>query len=314
MKNLLIKWILVVIVLSFGTDSFAQFAVAGLKGSKGEYCMTKLTEDDYKKLKKCITYFVCPQTLLKEREELQILLDEAWDYTDIVVIGNDEVKEYIKKKNSAFIDISILTNPTIQEIYMELAIVGEKRVRYARFNLNFNCKMAQVIKKDGTTELFKYFDTEADILNLKPGIIANYLKMIATKLNEKEFVDCQAKIKNAEELKNLEKDTLFITDNAKIKFLATAFKFGCETDEEVDVEKLMKRYPFPYQFVTFEELSNKIINGDEFYYAICLKTQDNLNHVSVYKSKTGECVYNSFSVGAQFVNGDFEKIAKLVKK
>lgn len=302
-------------VFCFGANTYGQFAVAGAKKSKSEFCFPKLKQVDYENLKKCITYFVCPEQLLIDRGSLQILLDKSWDYTEIVVIGNNELKDYIGKENAAFFDINILSSSiTIQDIYMELATLGEKGVRYARFNLNFNCKMQDIFKKQGSDDLFAYFNSEADILNLKPGIIANYLKLINTKLEDQEFIDCQSKIENVSELKKLGKDTLYITDNAKTKYLSKALKFGCETDLENDAEKLMDRYPFVYKIISFDELSDKIIKGDEFYYTLCIKSQDNVKHISVFKSITGECVYNSVSTGAQFRNDDFGKIARLVER
>lgn len=317
MQPFISKFLTVCLLVISCNFSYAQFGVAGEKKSRSEYCFPfKLEENDYKKLKKCTTYFVCPKNLLKDEEELQKVLDEAWDYTEIKVIGQDDVKDYISKKNSAFFNVGLLISTvSIQEIYMELSCgADDNKIRFARFNLNFDCKMQEIFKKQGSDELFNYINAESEIINLKPGIIANYLRLIETKLKAMEFVDCQSKISNKDELKDLENDTLYITDNVKTKFLLTAFKFGCETDEEYDIEKIMAKYPHPYKLISFDELSDKIINGDDFYYTICLKSQDNIKHVSIFKSKSGECIYNNTSQGAQFKVDDFDKIAKLISK
>jgi len=311
MKNTFLKLFTIGLFLISGNFSFGQFGVAGDKKSKSEYCFFKLDENDYKKLKKCKAYFVCPINLSKEKEELQKALSEVWDYTEIEVIDYDELKKYINKKNIALFNIGALVSISIQEIYINLSCDG---ISFARFNLNFDCKMQEIFKKKGSDELFNYLYTESEIINLKPGIIANYLKMIQSKLKDKEFVDCQSKIADETEIKNLENDTLYITDNAKMKFLLTALKYGCETEENYEEEKIMAKYHYPYKLISFDELSEKILDGQNFHYAICLKSQDNVKHISIFKSKSGDCIYNNTTQGAQFKPEDFDKIAKLINK
>lgn len=301
----------------------AQFGVNGPKRGTEMYCFNnKLTDEDYKKLKKCKVYIVCPKSIVDNKEEIQPLFDEAWNYTDIEIIGDDEIKDYIDKKNVAFFTTTILSDGAIKEIYTELWTTKEaskrsssdNKIQFARFDYYYLCDFQEFYKSNNSDQMFGYLSTEADIKNFKPGIVANYLKLIESYLKDKEFLDCHDQITNKEELSNLKDDTLYIADNLKVKFLFTAFKRGCESEDEVDVDKIMARYPYTYQLITFEELSEKIVNGDNFYYAICLKSDEMRKHLTVFKSSTGECIYNRKDMDSDFKSKDFKELADNIGK
>jgi hypothetical protein len=323
MKNALLKFINLALFLILATFSYGQFGINSIKSKRSEFCFSdKLKEEDYTKLKKSITYFVCSDSLLEDKENLQTILNEAWDYNEIVVIAEEEVKDYINKKNCAFLSLGLLSTGMVNEVYYELWMVkdlskdfsSDNRIAFARINIHFLCEFIKNFKTDGSEGLFKYMATEGELRNIKPGILANYLKFIEGYLKDQKSFFCHDNIENLEELKNLKEDTLFITDNIKVKH-ASRLKYSCETEELTDFKKIMSKYPYPYAFISYSELNEKIIRGDKFYYAICIKSNYSIRHVSIFNSRSAECVYNRTDRGSiEFESEDFNHLKSKIGK
>ncbi len=306
----------------FGINSITVKAVTSTATACFE---NKLKPDDYKKLKKMTTYFVCAKGVSQDMAALQQLFDDAWDYNDIVVIAQEDIQEHIREKNAAFFTPSIATlDGNIREIYYELwsikdqtkSIDSYNMIQYCRFNIYYLCEYSiKKIELPTTNDLFDYLYNEAEMRNFKPGIVANYLKFLETYLKEEKYLYCHSRIADLGKLKDLKQDTLYITGNIKNKYSIKTLKMSCELDEEQEVEKLMEKYPYPYEFISYEDLNDKIINGDNFNYALCLKSNLTTKHISIFNSRSGECIYNKTDNGSiSFKSGDLKYIAEAINK
>ncbi|MFM9945166.1 MAG: hypothetical protein ACKVQB_08030 [Bacteroidia bacterium] len=323
-----IKSLSAIAIIHFSINSIAQFGVNGVKGytvtSSADVCFDNLLKaNDIAKLKKMTTYFVCPKNLLDDIDELQIILDDAWNLNDIVVIKQKDMYDHLKEKNAAFFSMSMATyGASLKEIYYQLwsikdfskPITSFNMIEYCRFSLNYTCELTKEYKSLKDDEaMFEYLYEEANFNNFKPGIIANYLKLFDDYLSEEKYLYCTNKITNNDALQALKNDTLYITSNFKKKIKAS-ISMACELDEEQDITELMEEYPYTYAFISFEELNDKIENGDDFYYAICVKSQGYNKHISVFNNKKSECIYNRSSPNASFTKADLKHLAKEIEK
>jgi hypothetical protein len=316
------------IMLFFCQNSFAQFGINGVKGytvtSSSDVCFDNLLKaNDVAKLKKMTTYFICPKHLLDEMEALQVTLDEAWNLNEIVVIQQEDMYDHLKDKDAAFFSMSMATyGVSLKEIYYQLWTVKDfskpitsfNMTQYCRFSLYFTCeliKQKNELKDDNA--MFDYLYNEADFRNFKPGIVANYLKFFDSYLSEEKYLYCTNKIINNEALKDLKNDTLYITNNIKKKY-SKSMTNPCELEEEQELDKLMEDYPYPYEFISYEELNDKIENGDDFHYALCVKSQPFQKHISIFDSKNGECIYNKSTTNVSFKKEDLKALAKEIVK
>ncbi len=326
----MLKNIFLGICLLTFTFSKAQFGinattVKSITSTSTACFENKLKPEDYKKLKKMTTYFVCAKGVSEDMAALQELFDKAWGYNPIVVIGQDDIQNHIREKNAAFFTPSIATlDGNIREVYYELwsikdqtkSIDSYNMIQYCRFNIYYLCEYSiKKIELKDNNALFDYLYNEAEMRNFKPGIVANYLKFLESYLNEEKYLYCHSRIADLAKLDDLKESTLYITSNVKNKYSIKAMKMSCELDEEQEVDKLMEKYPYKYEFISYEDLNDKIINGDNFNYAICLKSNLTTKHISIFNSKSGDCIYNKTDMGSiSFKSGDLKYIAESINK
>jgi hypothetical protein len=323
-KNLFYKILTIGLILISGVNSFGQIAVNGPKEMNPfKNCFTtKLEDSDYQKLKNSTIYFVCPNIFLEERDSIQNILNDAWDYNEIVVIFRDELQDYINKKNSAFFSFGFrFENTIVKELYYQLTI---GKAVFARITIDYECRYDSILKKtvkygafnndyihsletEGATAIYNELYSEVDVNNFKPSIMANYLKQIESYLRKKELLPCGKIINNRDELPQLVNETLYIAETK-----VTNFK--CERANKFDNNKLMAYYPFPYKLMSYNQLNQKILDGDNFYYAICVPIDKTYEYLSIYKSKTGECIFNDLVVGNYWKPNNFKDIAKEISR
>lgn len=315
MKNLLIKIFTLGVILISGKFTLGQVSVYDTK------------EEDYVQLKKSTLYFVCPDFLMEDENELQNLLTETWTYSDIKVISYKKLDDYIDKENSAFLTLNygfIYAFNSIQKIYYELWMNGKpnqmrknfKKVVFANAYLDFKCEFDSIVTCNHNYNLIiPHLYKKADIQNLKPGIICNNLKTIQMELKtQKSFYPNFETYKNSEELKKLSEDTLYITDNIKFEHSSkvTLKKYQCCVSE-LKIKDIMSKYPYPYKIVSFDELNDKLINGDKFIYLIYINLSVYFNNISICDN-TGKCIYSASQVEGYNPKKSIGKIAKLITK
>lgn len=114
------------------------------------------------------------------------------------------------------------------------------------------------------------------------------------------------------EIKNLKKNTLFLPDYLKIK--RNAFSFSNQGRDDKEIANLMEDYPYKYEFVSEQQLTDKILSGQEIYYLkfTCVNGQ---KFVHVVNSKTGDMVYRDYgTMSYNIKSGDFKDLKKAIDK
>jgi hypothetical protein len=258
---------------------------------------------------------VCPTKLIKERDSLESNIKRVWNYCDIKIISNNELRKFSGNKNSSFFNLGTSADGVAMIVFMELWMVRDpskkmddlNRKQFARFGVHLDCKIGEVWGSSNNDDIFNYLDRTADIVNFKSGIICTYLKLIQTTLLKKESIVCQGEITNKEELKKLKTQTIYITESIlKSK--------NCNGDNPLEEDKLMKEYHYEYKIITFKELNKKLLLGEDFYYLMALKPGYQGREFTIYNSITGNCIYNRHYVGSDFKYGDFASLEKLINK
>jgi len=281
---------LAVLVILIGNSmlTLGQVKIGSFKKCGGE----RLTELDYERLKECTLYFVVPKYLTEDRDEFIRKIEESWTYCDIKVIEPHELEKYEYTDNSAFMEIRIFTESlfdsrisTFSYITFEMSLLPVKANLFG-FKEYIYLGCFQLIP--GKQMINQHFENRSvdkelkriinegplEIINFKPGLVAAYLKTIEFGLKERvSMCEDGSYLLKKPELKNLVEDTLYITQN----LINEGDKF---TEEE-----FLKTYPYPYKFITFDELEEMLLSNKQFYYYI------SHSYVNVCNSQTGEMLY-----------------------
>lgn len=79
-------------------------------------------------------------------------------------------------------------------------------------------------------------------------------------------------------------------------------------------QKLLKNYPYSYEFKSAFAISDMILEGEDFYYLVYTRSSTE-KYFTIYHSTTGEIVFNAYKpMSYNLKNKDFKDIAKSVKK
>lgn len=311
MKNSIASIFLLSLCILSGGNSFAQIFVRN-----DQFCDAgKLTQKDYDRLKAGTLYFVAPNHLIENEEEFKAALEKGWKYTSIEIIEEKDIEKHIGEENASFFSMGyLLVNNFFTEVYYELWQLKNPEKGYkktnmqviAKFEIDLTCELLFEIRNAKPKEIDALLQKKNEINNFKPGIIANYLRIIDNCLTNKEKI-CTKEVSDKEEIKNLAEDTLYITKNF-MQFM-NYNNDGCFT-KKLNKDEVIGDYPFPYKFITPEELNEKLLTNDKFYYLLFSST---IPYVTIYHSN-GKFVYNTILLGNYKRSKYMGKIAKLIEK
>ena len=132
--------------------------------------------------------------------------------------------------------------------------------------------------------------------NDSPGMLKNYFQKVNQQL-EKEQVYWMYGGDYLPEIKNLTSQKLYIPSYMGIKYNAWKGIDG-EEDEE-NIHDLLKKYDYDYEMIEENDLSNKILENEEFYYLRYVRVNAEL-FLQIINSKTGEIVYRDYMTGMSY--------------
>lgn len=90
-------------------------------------------------------------------------------------------------------------------------------------------------------------------------------------------------------------------------------KFTGDESKNHDPEKIFKSYPYTYELIDAEDLSEKILSGEEFYYMVFVKSSTD-KYLTIFNSVSGEIIYSKYSPASYNVkDSDFKDLAKSMK-
>ncbi|WP_237274670.1 hypothetical protein [Tenacibaculum ovolyticum] len=189
----------------------------------------------------------------------------------------------------------------------------------ARNILLENSEIQKIVAKKTTTYSEKENNIFSKILytkdifrNYKPGFLKNYFQKINTQLtkNEKYWLYGSDHTNEIKELKN---KTLYIPKYLDIKFHPFKGTESSEGDERI--KKLLEKYQHKYEVIKANDISEKIMNNEEFYYLRYVRMNTD-RFIQIVNSKNGEIIYREYIHGMSYnlKSKNFKKLNKTIFK
>ncbi|WP_420573395.1 hypothetical protein [Kordia sp.] len=265
----------------------------------------KLNKKVLANFKKTKTYFVFLEEDSQNynRADYEKILKEVWNVTPFEIITEDEVYDVAKEKSAfaqfkAFsisktgksgaatrsyhvLDFWLLDK--VKKINKEKDIfrVRTKRVGAIYFTPDIKSRQQVVIGADTIT---------GDLMNYRLGYIKNYLQRINNGLKRNESFDMFDDYLNKEKLGTLKNKTLYMSEDFIYSYSPWGIK---EKKNQMTPEKLFKDYKHSYKIISDNELNDKILNNEDFYY-LMYNQNVGAKVISVINGKTGEVIYNTY--------------------
>src|SRR5690606_20736892 len=181
---------------------------------------------------------------------------------------------------------------------------------FARLDLFPTQETMKEIPKHKDEKVIDFIYTDAEISNWTPGFLRNYLKNINDLLISGRGRGLYESNDEVPAVSQLANTTLYVPDYVLER---KGHLYGIGSGNQ-DSERLMKDYPYSYEFKSASQISDMILEGEDFYYLVYTRSSSE-KYYTVYHSKSGEIVYNAYKpMSYNLKNSDFKDIAKSVKK
>ncbi|MFL0132968.1 hypothetical protein, partial [Tenacibaculum maritimum] len=154
--------------------------------------------------------------------------------------------------------------------------------------------------------------TDDVFFNYKPGFLKNYFQKI-NNLIKNEDIYWMYEDDYLPELKKLTNNKLYIPSYMTIKYSGWMGQDSEEDDE--NIKDIFRKYDYGYEIVSDEEISNKILNNEEFYYLRYVRMNTE-RFLQVVNSKTGEIIYRDYIMGLSYriKSKHIKKLSRKIKK
>lgn len=297
------------------------------------------TAQDLEELKTRKTVFVYRDS--DDLESMKKAFKEGWSLSEIVLTSFDKfeagdfnkddysfivMKSSTRDKNAGATGSSADLTLKVTYIYLSFWMYdGETQVFFGGtyFSSDFaTLKQTEEInlKNDGNEAanmmaFGKFFYKEASVIhNWSAGRIKNILQLWEAKLVHPETHPTrhQSKDEISPEIGKLATgDTLYLTNN----FLVRLAPLSGDESKLHDPEELMEKYPFPYRFVTAEELSMLILEGKHAVHYLTTHREGGFIFFDIINGLSGESEYYHRKVNALNNDSkDFKQIAAAAAK
>lgn len=275
---------------------------------------------DVDQLKKTTTIFIIGDDDAENISVWDSALRASWTFTELEVKTYTEFTEMESYSGYSFFMVSgyikVSESSVVSHYYLLLWMPdGKEQKNFARVELypNFTTrdKMSTLFYDKDKSKPMKYLNGDAFFYNWQPGLVAKSLEEVNRNLTAgtvRWLFASEAK----GNLEPLKEQTLYIVDYTLIDH---NMRNGDES-ERLDAAELMDDYPYPYQFISVEELDEMLLNrtGEPFYYlTIVLSNSDKF--INVVNSADGEILYSDYQgISLEAKDKDFEKLKKAIDK
>lgn len=335
----------IVFVILLANTCFSQ--ISYISKSVG---LKQVNKKELEEFKKKEVVFVLPETYSLSQYEK--ILKESWDSTPYKVVHSEEfvIEDYLNEKYSIAtinsIDQVRSTNlGMISSVYIcfDVLFLNHQNIKQKRKTSSlkkWNKKKNEYLFKNsklvarfylfpiskylGALQYgpgfgilkkglgFKIGKKDNVYRNYNLGFLKNYLQKVNSLIKIGEPYD-MFDDGYLPELKNLTNQTLYVP-----KYLGVTFNPFIVRDKNKGDDKivdLFKKYKYSYEIISEEEISNKILAGDEFYYVRYARTNAEI-FLQVVNSKTGEVVFRNYSASVSYnlKTKEVTKISKKIKK
>jgi len=341
--------ILLLLFISF--QSYSQISVGPIHVGRAK----KFKKGVLKKFKNTETIFVLSK--LYDKKEYEKILKESWDVTPYKVVDIEDfnLEDYLKGNYSfarlvgftrttemrslptnkielnsttlyTYIDVSMYDSEKIFKRLNKLSpkrrkkkkekIIDENELKIARFYLFPKAEFIQKTLSEDDKKIAVALYSEDVFYNYKPGLLKNYFQKINNLIKNEEGYWMYKK-EYLPELKELAKRKLYIPAYLGIKY--DAWKANDKKKNEDYFKQIFKDYDYQYEKISDEDLSNRILDNQDFYYLRFVRMNSE-KFVQVVNSKTGEIIYRdyipgfSYNLKSKHIKNLNKKIKKALKK
>jgi hypothetical protein len=318
------RLLLIILLLILSDEIVAQINVGPIRDVKiatGAFDQAKLN-----KLKKTTTIFIYRESDLENLEVLKKTLKEAWTYTEMKFVSYDEFLETDYDDSYSFFSVTttikvVVTSVTteVTHIYLTLWMPTQEEEPdyFCRIELYPSFKVLEMmsstveVKREiefDDSDWSEYFYTKADFRNWNLFYLKNSLQFVSGKLKESSEHFLLREMVYYD-LVPLTENILYIPDYALIKFSP----LNGDESKRHSIDKIFKKYAYPYRVVTEEELTKKVLEATEpVYYLSYVKSSMN-KFVTVFNSQTGEMLYSRFNGGYNLNKQDLSDLSDAIK-
>lgn len=318
MKLKLFIWLLLVIL----HQNHSQISVS----KKDISSKPRLKGDLIKKFKNTKTIFVFSKVF--DKEIYENILNEYWDVTPFEIVDVEEfnIENYLDSKYSVaklsggavtkirrdnststtihtYIDIRIYDKNNIEKKLAKLSprkkekkrddIILANSASVSRFLLHPKSDFIKKALSEDNNEIVKSMFWDNVFYNYKPGFLKNYFQKINRQIKEEKIHHMGGNF-GSPELKELQNKKLYVPSYVTFQYDGWKIKDTKISDDKVT--KIFGKYEYPYEIVLDDDLSEKIINKEEFYY-LRYTRQNNQHFIEVVKSNTGEIIFRFYDKG-----------------
>jgi len=318
-----LKFILVLLFISF--QSYSQISV----GPKHIGKPSKFKKGVLDRFKNTETIFLLSKIYNKSVYEK--VLKDSWTVTPykIVDLETFEIENYLSDKYSiaqlagfkrikqmknggtsttlhTYIDIKIYDSDKIFEKLNKLSpkkrakkkseIIDDYSLNIARFYIYPKDDFIQTAMFQDMNKIFYSFYMDDVFFNYKPGLLKNYFQKINNLIESEEGYWMYGS-DYLPELKKLKKNTLYIPSYMTVTY--SGWTGQDSNEDEENIQNVLKKYEYKYEVIQDEELSDRIMNNEEFYYLRYVRMNAE-RFIQVVNSKTGEIVYRNYMAGFSY--------------
>lgn len=297
---------------------FGQFRVKPVE--KKELHSEDLSEEAIERLRNSQTVFFYRAD--DDFSEMRKALEEVWTISELLLIPYAEAGKMDLSGKSFFVIEGLRTvtkqYTTVDNSYVFLHLYmnfsdseGKDFTQtFARLDLFPTEEAMKEMSLKDEGEIFDYLYGKAEINNWTPGFLRNYFRNINDLLESGGGKGLYEGKDEVPTIIGMANKTLYVPEYVLDK---KSKIYGLVSGSH-NPDKLMKNYPYPYEFKSASEISKSITAGEDFYYLVYTRSSSE-KYFTVYHSTSGEIVYNRYKpMSFNLKNSDLKDIAKSVKK
>ncbi len=326
-----IKTVFFLFLLFSSLKSYSQISVSSTHVGKAK----KFKKGILEKFKDSKTIFVLSN--IYDVDVYKSILEKSWKVTpfEVVDAGEFEIEEYLTENYSivelsgytvttqratgiplitekmgeflyTFIDLRMYDNETIRKKLSKLSPQQRRKRRYDIINDNCqsiarlytfpNDKFIHTSRFKKKEEVLLSMYTDDYFFNYNPGFLKNYFQRMSDLLVCEEICFVYGDDYKPE-LKKLSSKKLYIPSYISIKY--DGFK-GVDSEKDPNhIKAIFKDYDFKYEMISDEDISTKILSGEEFYYLRYVRVNAQ-KFIQVVNSKTGDVIYRQYATGFSY--------------
>ncbi len=333
------------------SGAFAQVNIGKSKSPINLY-VSHHKQDVFDRVRNMETIFFIPNSII-DKEELKKEIKSIWSFNQISFVDEIETDDEVERYNffKPYFSENKMIISLIDNIYSKTKTGGvmgtgtrtvggyisfkfrvsvfENIKKNKKGELNFDERnIAEVIftpnirlRQDiaysvGGKMMIGSFDKinekygeEPGFYNYDLGYVKNFFQELNQRLSDSKNLKMEDSFEKEDKMADLKSKTLYAPKWVLMKYNAMAASYGKTRTEE----ELFGKYEYNYQVLSNEEINEKILKGDDFYYM--MYTQFNrVKIISVIHSTNGEIIYSKVDGAYNVKDSDLKALSKLVKK